>query len=140
LWDDFIQEETREEALCSRESKGEENEENVALVAAKKDKKSSHGEKDMSKVRCYACRELGHYVGQCLNKKRSKKDVKVSTSTEVVEFMKTFEKEFFLDGVSCRYWVPRVYRHPCRVLGQWGLSIHDEDEVCIPQFFRDRLK
>jgi hypothetical protein len=48
LWDDFIQEETREEALCSRQSKGEEN---VSLLAKKKDKKaiggerSSHGEK-----------------------------------------------------------------------------------------------
>ena len=70
LWDDFIQEETREEALCSRQLKGEENEENVALLAKKKDKKaiggekSSHGEKkDMNKVRCFACHKLGHYAG-----------------------------------------------------------------------------
>jgi hypothetical protein len=107
LWDDFIQEETHEEALCSRQSKGEENEENVALVAAKKkDKKSSHGEKkDMSKVRCYACRELGHYAGQCPNKKKKKQEPEVSASTEVVEFTEKFEKEFSLmaclAGIGC---------------------------------------
>ena len=44
LGDDFIQKETREEALHSRQSKGEENEENVALLA-KKGKKATGGEK-----------------------------------------------------------------------------------------------
>ena len=33
LWDDFIQEETREEALLSRQTQGEDKEENVALIA-----------------------------------------------------------------------------------------------------------
>jgi len=76
LWDDFIQEESHEEALCSRQSKGEDN---VSLFAKKKDtkamggEKSSHGEmKDMSKVRCYACHELGHYASQCTNNKKKK--------------------------------------------------------------------
>jgi hypothetical protein len=74
LWDDFIQEETCDEALCSRQSKGEENEENVALLAKKKNMKAiggeklSHGEKrDMKKVRCFACPKLRYYAGQCLN-------------------------------------------------------------------------
>jgi hypothetical protein len=50
----------------------------------------------MRKVRCFACHKLGHYAGQCLNKKRSKKDVETTTSTEVKEFMENFEKEFSL--------------------------------------------
>jgi hypothetical protein len=69
LWDDCIQEETREEALCSRQSKGEDNKENVPLLAKKKENKSLRGEKsshgrkkDMSKVRCFACHELRHYA------------------------------------------------------------------------------
>jgi hypothetical protein len=106
LWDDFIQEETREEALCSRQSKGEENEEKVSLLEKKKDKKalrgenSSHGRKnDVSEVRCFECHELGNYASQCLNKKRSKKDVETVTSVEVNEFIEKFEKE--ISSMAC---------------------------------------
>jgi hypothetical protein len=106
LWDDFIHEEICEEALCSRQSKGEENEENVALFA-KKDKKamggensSNGGKKDMSKVRCYACHELGHYADQSPNKKK-KKEPEVSASVEVVEFTEKF-KEFSLMACPAR--------------------------------------
>jgi len=70
LWDEFIQEETREEALRSRQSKGEENDENIVLFVNKKEKKAKGGEKyynggkkDMSKVIFYASHELGHYGG-----------------------------------------------------------------------------
>jgi phosphatidate phosphatase PAH1 len=107
LWYDFIQEETREEALCRRQSKGEENEENVALIAAKKkDKKSSHGEKkDMSKVRFYACDELGHYAGKFPNKKKKKKEIDLLASAKVVEFTEKFDKNFSLmaclAGIGC---------------------------------------
>ena len=59
LWDDFIQEETHEEALLNRQMKGEDKEENVALIA-KKGKGKMKGEKDLSKVRCYASNKFGH--------------------------------------------------------------------------------
>ena len=71
LWDDFIQEETREEVLLSRQTKGEAKEENVALIA-KKGKGKMKVEKDLSKVRCYACNEFGHYAGHCPSKKKKK--------------------------------------------------------------------
>jgi hypothetical protein len=56
------------------------DDENVALASqAKKGKfkKFSSGEstsqddkkKDLSRVKCYACRKFGHYAGQCLNNK-----------------------------------------------------------------------
>ena len=34
--------------------------------------KQHDGEKDMNKVKCFACQEFGHYVGQCPNKKKKK--------------------------------------------------------------------
>ena len=69
LWDDFNQEETREEALLSRQTKSEEKEENVALVVKKGNGKMKFG-KDLSRFRCYACNQFGHYAGQCPNKKK----------------------------------------------------------------------
>lgn len=68
LWDDFIQEETREEALQNNQAEGGEDEENVALIGKSKErsKKGSNGggtfEKDVSKVKCFACHKTGHYV------------------------------------------------------------------------------
>ena len=55
----------------------------MALVAKGKKKKSKKGPKggtkqqtceqnDMSKVKCFACQNFGHYVGQCPNKKKKK--------------------------------------------------------------------
>ena len=34
--------------------------------------KQQDGEKDMSKVKCFACQKFGHYAGQCPNKKKKK--------------------------------------------------------------------
>jgi hypothetical protein len=50
----------------------------------------------MRKVKCFACHKTSHYVSQCLNKKKKKYEPEVSTSVEVVEFTKKFEREFSL--------------------------------------------
>ena len=50
----------------------------------------------MRKVRCYACHEMGHYASQCSNKKRNKKNAKSTTTAELDELMKKFNKEFSL--------------------------------------------
>jgi hypothetical protein len=79
LWDDFIQEELRDEDLNGGRYKNDD--ENITLASqAKKGKfkKFASGEstsqdgkkKDMSKLECYACRKFGHYASQCLNKKK----------------------------------------------------------------------
>jgi hypothetical protein len=46
----------------------------------------------MSKVRCFACNQLGHYVGQCPNKKKKKQGGTAAT-TEEEEFASQFERE-----------------------------------------------
>ena len=61
------------------------------------DKKKSGGEqqRDMSKVKCFACHEFGHYVVQCPNKKKKQ----VAASTDMEEFSSKFDQEFSL--VTC---------------------------------------
>jgi hypothetical protein len=55
---------------------------------------------DMSEVKCFACHKTGHYSNQFLKKKK-KKEPKVSTSIEAVEFIEKFEREFSLmNGLS----------------------------------------
>jgi hypothetical protein len=34
-------------------------------------------QRDMSKVRCFACNQLGHYAGQCTKKKKKKRKRKL---------------------------------------------------------------
>jgi hypothetical protein len=75
LWDDCIQEETREESKASRQGDGEEN---LSLVSkAKKGKeKGSKGnnegatsqpgkKKDLSKIKCFTCHKNRHYASEC---------------------------------------------------------------------------
>jgi hypothetical protein len=72
----------------------------LATKRKKKSKKGSkggnkskgEGKKDMSKVKCFACHKMGHYVGQCPNKKKKQ----IAASTDVEEFSTRFEKEFSL--------------------------------------------
>ena len=109
LWDDFVQEELR---VGSGSSSGqqERDEDTVALVAASKkkkvnrkgpkegDKRKEGGEqqqRDMSKVKCFACHKFGHYAGQCPNKKKKQ----VAASADVEDFASTFEREFSL--IAC---------------------------------------
>jgi hypothetical protein len=49
--------------------------------------------KDRSKVRCFACGEMGHYVGQCLKRKKKKQCDGTTTTTEEREFITQFESE-----------------------------------------------
>ena len=54
----------------------------------------------MSKVKCFACQKIGHYAGQCPNKKKKKKQ-QTATTTEIDEFATRFERDFSLfAGVS----------------------------------------
>ena len=48
----------------------------------------------MSKVKCFACQKMGHYVGQCPNKKKKKQQT-VAT-IEIDEFAVRFERDFSL--------------------------------------------
>ena len=111
LWDDFVQEKTREEALRSRQLKVEEDEENIALAGgARKGKgatktggkgSSNDGKKkkDMSKVKCFACHKTGHYASQCPSRKKGKEKAYFRVSVEVTKFAAKFENEFSL--ASC---------------------------------------
>ena len=84
LWDDFVQEELRVGLVSSNGQRGE-DEDTVALAAKGKKKKVNRkgpkeGEmkkqgveqqqRDMSKVKCFACHKFGHYAGQCPNRKK----------------------------------------------------------------------
>ena len=105
LWDDFIQEETRRGYLQGSTSHSKEDEENVALAAngkKKKTKKGSKGgtkqqdgeKKDMRKVKCFACQKFGHYTGQCPNKKKKKQQT--TASAKIYEYVAIFERYFSL--------------------------------------------
>jgi hypothetical protein len=104
LWDDFVQEELR----CSSGSSGQqhtpEGDEDLALWSKGKKKigegarqgpkggtqpqESGSGQKkDISKVRCFACGEMGHYVGQCPKRKKKKQQDGMAATTEEEEFM-----------------------------------------------------
>ena len=69
----------------------------MALTAKEKKKfKQQDGQKkDLSTVKCFAYQKLGHYAGQCPQKKKKKKQ-HTTASTEVDEFTTRFEREFSL--------------------------------------------
>jgi hypothetical protein len=93
-WNDFIQEKTREEALHSRQLKGEEDEENISLASGVRKGKwatelntrgeeSSHDgkkKKDMSKVKIFTCQKTGHYASHYPRKKNGKGKKKATVS------------------------------------------------------------
>eukprot|EP00253_Pinus_taeda_P025394 PITA_25394 len=89
-----------------------EEDDNVALLArgkkgrAKKQASNSGGkgkgkgkqqnkEKDYSKVKCWNCQKLGHYVVVCLEKKNKKgKGKPMAASAEIESFSERFDQEF----------------------------------------------
>jgi len=92
LWDDFIQEELRDDDLQHKSC-----EENALATQLKKSK----GMKDLSKVRCCACNKFGHYASECPSKKKKggkekQAEMVASTIFEEVELAKKFEYEFLL--------------------------------------------
>jgi hypothetical protein len=92
LWDDFTQEEIRERSQSS-EQKTDRADENVAL-AAKNKKKGSSG-RDLSKVRCYCCNQLGHLASHCPERKESE-GPETTAITTMENFVSKFDREFSL--------------------------------------------
>ena len=83
LWDDFIQGELRDKDLHPTKRVDED----VALAARMKGKQK----KDLSKVKCFNCGEMGHYLSRCPMKKKGddekrkgKQVAGVATSAEMI--------------------------------------------------------
>jgi hypothetical protein len=96
LWDDFTQEKIRERSQSSDQKMDKANE-NVALVAKSK-KKGSSG-RDLSKVRCYCCNQLGHLASHCPERKKKKKEsegLETAATGAIEDFASKFDREFSL--------------------------------------------
>ena len=57
--------------------------------------KQQNKEKDYSKVKCWNCQKLGHYVVVCLEKKNKRgRDKPMTTSAEIESLLESFDREF----------------------------------------------
>jgi hypothetical protein len=98
MWDDFTQEEIREGSQSSGQKTDGINED-VALAAKGKGKKKENSERDLSKVRCYCCYQLGHLASQCPKRKKKKKEQEepvTAATTTMEDFYSKFDREFSL--------------------------------------------
>jgi hypothetical protein len=102
LWADYTQEEYR---LISNSKKNndDENQKISSQVKKRKEKekassnnpKKLHHRKDASNIRCYICKEMGHYATQCpLKHEKGKK--KYHAYIEYVEENKSKDEEYVL--------------------------------------------
>jgi hypothetical protein len=95
LWDDFTQEEIWEGSQINGQ-KTDGFDENVALATKSKKKRSS--ERDLSKVKCYCCNQLGDLASHCPERKKKKEPEgpeTIATAT-MEEFSSKFDREFSL--------------------------------------------
>lgn len=102
LWNDCVQNEIQKGYNVAVR---DDDEENVALVAKGKKGKSKKGassssgskgkgkqkkkegkERDLSKVKCWACQKMGHYAVTCPEKKNKEKGKNFAASTEIDSF------------------------------------------------------
>ena len=105
MWSDLVQEETQQNTKDGSSSKHDDEENHAFAGKVEKWKgKSFHSKsyssqgfkKDMSKIKCFHCHELGHYATKCLHKKASKKPSGGAASEALAS---QFELDFTL--VSC---------------------------------------
>jgi transposase InsO family protein len=108
LWSDCVQEEIRKQTRSGSHVKQDVDEENFALAGKggkPKSKKGSGGaessskghgkpKKDLSKVKCFQCHQLGHYATKCPQRKKGPKKGQFAASTEIEEFSSRFEEDF----------------------------------------------
>jgi hypothetical protein len=95
-WDDFSQEDTQEGYHRSGK-KEDRDEENVSLAA--KSKKKGNSGRDLSKVTCYYCNQLGNVASQCpkrKNKSKEQEETDTTTTSTMEEFYSKYDKEFYL--------------------------------------------
>ena len=73
-------------------AKGKKREDKKGPKAGDKKKSGGEQQRDMRKVKCFACHKFGHYVVQCPNKKKKQ----VAASADMEEFASKFDREFSL--------------------------------------------
>ena len=95
LWDDFTQEEIWEGSQRSGKKK-DGLDENVALATKSKKKRCSG--RDLSKLRCYFCNQLGHLASHCPERKKKKEPEGLETvaTTAMEDFASKYDREFSL--------------------------------------------
>jgi hypothetical protein len=96
LWDDFTQEEIQEGSQSSGQ-KTNGVDENVSLT--KKSNKKGSSRRDLSKVKCYCCNQLGNVAFHFPERKKKKKKPegpKTTATTTMEDFASKYDKEFSL--------------------------------------------